>query len=255
MYLRLIDFDTIEQFEPIELFKPSYERTDDRRNKYYGATLTMGGRIMAFPWATSEALSWRGADKVVQQALEQHYAGIEGALQSNYNVSMGSAASRYDFCVFVTFKAKVAKPSKIPTEQHMLSAVGSVEEAFIAVRNALLQSWLYQDKAEKRRRTAERALNNLVERVSERAREAVRYDQRLAALKAELKAEQQVQLDKELGKLRAEPEANIVTQIVLQSAAKWLDQQGQHLAPGVHIDQVLKRTPTEQQPDGWGWER
>jgi hypothetical protein len=198
---------------------------DSRRHKTYTRTVRVGVTVYIRDWKAKQRLEDSfGQGYLPEGVYAQSYFGlIRDAIREAFDGAPwpckvkhetdGTSSTygdrreagwdyRISFYLSATYRAP--KPSKIPSEDELLSWLGGANnigaricqgiEAGFAKGKALAE-------AIERARIANLVLNDYVERVDEAAKTNVRYKQRLAALNAEYEAEREVQCAKLLAEL------------------------------------------------------
>lgn len=209
-------------------FQRRYSTTDDRRNKRYtaeasiSAMLVSDGRVdnwapvpdqfplskleehirralAADPFEGAKVKGKKGAAKILSVdvsapcGFQEHYSGKSGQQYAWINID---------------FLLKADKPSHLPDEVEAFYQIDlSFEEIEGWINDGISRVWTEKEERAalvKRIRAANHILNCLAKEVDEKARVAVRYEQRLAALKAELEAEKRYQTKAISEKMRAD---------------------------------------------------
>lgn len=193
---------------------------DDRRNKRYSRTVKIGGTVLVRDY---HARRWLGERIDYREGVESPWQYMREALSEEFasdevRVEIGCADGffpartedrdagwSYHLQPYVTRRFAADKPSQIPSENECLEALGGRDVVGARIQHAVEAGLAKAEKIEaacERARIADIIVDEYAKRVDERAKRAVRYEQRLAALKAEYETErdvQAVQLLEELG--------------------------------------------------------
>jgi hypothetical protein len=159
-------------------------RSDDRKNKWYYRSIAVRGPLPkgAGPYAVNDAVR-----PLLPEGLRSVKADVWDFVRSSAEPTMG----------IWSWKVRAEKPSQIMAEE---DAKQLAHDTLVpALRLAIIQ--VGEAAAERLRRErvlkqATRLASAAGKAVRQRAKEATRYEQRLAALHAELKAETEVQVRK-----------------------------------------------------------
>lgn len=117
---------------------------------------------------------------------------------------------RYRGFLFVRCRFSADRKSELLSEDAALARVdvGAIVDCMVRAFDAVLAELAAERAREERVKHANAVLRHLAEDVRTRAREAVRYKQRIAALEAEYEAEKQAQIVNVLRELDAELDAD-----------------------------------------------
>lgn len=159
-------------------FRAHYNKTDDRKNKDYHARLTVGCDVTGVRWGDNELRT------EIMEAVRSHMPGRHDA---------GSDHRGDGLYVYVTFKYPADKPSLIRSEGDLINHENpGIQSGLARAVEAGLQTYNRHVGLANRVRFANVCGRHAASVVAKQAKRAVRYDQRLAALKAELEAEARV---------------------------------------------------------------
>lgn len=195
--------------------------TDDRRNKVYKRVVNVGIRMTVRDHRVREkfdnTLAYGNPSvpspwNFVRTAIDEAFAGAPWPVYAKI-VSSGLDSLLFNdretgwdygnvYHIEATFRA--GKPSKILSEEECVAMLGGADAIAKHLHDAVergLGKAKLAVKAVERVRIAALVLDDYAERVDQRAQEATRYQQRLAALKAEYDTEVEVQTAKLLAEL------------------------------------------------------
>jgi hypothetical protein len=200
-------------------------KTDDRRSKVYNRDVRVGLPLYVRDWETRNRVletvgrGYLPDDDYPRSLFERIRVGIEEAIADNTwpcevcvcsdstGVTSGEPHDagwdyRVDFYLEATWTAP--KPSKIPSKDEVIRALGGLELIGAKLR-AGIEAGIAKHRetveAVNRARVANLVLESFIDQVDEATAEVTRYKQRLAALNAEYKAELEAQCTKLLADL------------------------------------------------------
>lgn len=204
----------------LSISKWGLEKKDIRREKKYGATVGFKIRVFDLNDKTRHLdMSWNTKDFNLLVEARTITAG------SSWKVSVDTswcdlpeeyAKGKEDHRIPVlhfSYYVSVEKPSLIPEDPDM--AVFSIdkklnceviEKAAIRFVETALKNHLDAEGRKEKAAEANHLAHQLAKEADEKAREIVRYDQRLAGLDAELEAERKLQLDVLIKEFKDKPE-------------------------------------------------
>jgi len=203
----------------------STEKEDNRHYKRYTRTVRVGVTMLVRDYRTQDRLrSSFGQGYLpdgeyartywgyIDSAIEEAFAGapwpcrvkLDGGGTSCTYGKRKDEGWDYHASFYISATYRAPKPSKIPSEEQLLEWLGGADNIGSHLRAAILKGIQRAKEAAaavERARIANIILGGYVEQVDEKSREAVRYNQRLAALNAEYEAEREVQCAKLLSDL------------------------------------------------------
>jgi len=197
-------------------------KTDNRRDKRYHRTVTATVSVLLANWGTSDVLT-RNVDynsttgtgapspaRLIHVQLKNLADGFTKQTPAKVQVVSDShcshagvkaSADGYEYEVTYGLRARfdADKPSEISSEKECIELLGGNDELRDRIRKAI-QGGLDEAEVERERyvrvANADHLLDSFLKVCRERAQQAVRYEQRQAALDAEYLAEVKVQTER-----------------------------------------------------------